>query len=96
MGKEKRPPTEAASFHLQMRCHVASWHIASLAAVQRYVRLGEHRKWSPQGQADAIDDPNRKPRLLVMAVISPRSNGWPQENQPRCVKKNIPRDLFVP
>jgi len=38
----------------------------------------------------------RKPRLLVMAVISPRSNGWPQENQPGCIKKNILRDLFVP
>jgi hypothetical protein len=32
----------------------------------------------------------------VMAVISPRSNGWPQENQPGCIKKNILRDLFVP
>jgi hypothetical protein len=71
-----------------MRCHVASWHIASLAAVQRYVRLGEHRKWSPQGQADAIDDPNRKPRLLVMAVISP-------PEQRLAARKSIEADIVL-
>jgi hypothetical protein len=52
-----------------MRCPVASWHIASLAAAQ-CPKLWGHRKWSPQGQADAIE-PNRKPRLLMVAVISP-------------------------